>query len=53
MIYSICVEPHFARNIAVGSTVTACGEESSGSSRKTRKPASVKQEPTGKTFGLA
>ena len=42
------------RNIAVGSTVTACGEESSGSSRKTRvKLASVKQEHTGRTTGLA
>ena len=42
------------RNIAVGSTVTACGEESSGSSRKTRvKLASMKQEPTGETSGLA
>ena len=42
------------RNIAVGSTVTACGEESSGSSRKTRvKLASVKQETTCKTLRLA
>ena len=41
------------RDIAVGSTVTACGEESSGSSRKTRvKLASMKQEPTGETSCL-
>jgi putative transposase len=33
------------RNMAVSSTVSACGEEGSGSGRKTRvKPASVKQE---------
>lgn len=33
------------KNLAVSSTVSACGEEGSGSGRKTRtKPASVKQE---------
>lgn len=33
------------KNMAVSSTVSACGEEGSGSGRKTRvKPASVKQE---------
>lgn len=33
------------KNMAVSSTVTACGEEGSGSGRKTRvKPASAKQE---------
>lgn len=33
------------KNMAVSSTVSACGEDGSGSSRKTRvKPASVKQE---------
>lgn len=33
------------KNLAVSSTVSACGEDGSGSSRKTRvKPASVKQE---------
>jgi len=33
------------RNLAVSSTVSACGEEGAGSGRKTRvKPASVKQE---------
>lgn len=48
-------EPHVAErpkvnSIAVGSTVTACGEESSGSSRKTGvKLTSVKQEPTSET----
>ena len=41
------------KNMAVGSTVTACGEGSSGSSLKTRvKLASVKQEPTSKIVGL-
>ena len=33
------------KNMAVSSTVSACGEEGSGSGRKTRvKPASVKQD---------
>ncbi len=37
------------RNLAVSSTVSACGEEGSGSGRKTRtKPASVKQESSSK-----
>lgn len=37
------------KNMAVSSTVAACGEEGSGSGRKTRvKPASVKQEVSGK-----
>jgi putative transposase len=37
------------KNLAVSSTVTACGEEGSGLSRKTRvKPASVKQESNSK-----
>lgn len=36
------------KNMAVSSTVAACGEEGSGSGRKTRvKPASVKQEVSG------
>jgi hypothetical protein len=36
-------------NYAVSSTVTACGEEGSGSGRKTRvKPASMKQETNSK-----
>ncbi len=41
------------RNLAVSSTVSACGEEGSGSDRKTRtKPASVKQESSSKaTYG--
>lgn len=37
------------KNMAVSSTVTACGEEGSGSSRKTRvKPSSEKQEASGR-----
>lgn len=37
------------KNLAVSSTVSACGEEGSGSGRKTRtKPASVKQESSSK-----
>ncbi len=37
------------RNLAVSSTVSACGEEGSGSGRKTRtKPASAKQESSSK-----
>ncbi|MDA8362658.1 MAG: RNA-guided endonuclease TnpB family protein [Gammaproteobacteria bacterium] len=37
------------KNMAVSSTVTACGEEGSGSGRKTRvKPASTKQEVSGR-----
>ena len=37
------------RNLAVSSTVSACGEEGSGSGRKTRtKPSSVKQESSSK-----
>ncbi len=37
------------RNMAVSSTVSACGEEGSGSGRKIRtKPASVKQESSSK-----
>ncbi len=37
------------RNLAVSSTVTACGEEGSGSERKLRtKPASMKQESSAK-----
>ena len=37
------------RNLAVSSTVSACGEEGSGSGRKTRtKPVSVKQESSSK-----
>ena len=37
------------RNLAVSSTVSACGEEGSGSGRKTgTKPASVKQESSSK-----
>jgi putative transposase len=41
------------KNMAVSSTVSACGEEGSGSGRKTRtKPASVKQESSSKaTYG--
>ena len=41
------------KNLAVSSTVSACGEEGSGSGRKTRtKPASVKQESSSKaTYG--
>jgi putative transposase len=41
------------RNLAVSSTVSACGEEGSGSGRKTgTKPASVKQESSSKaTYG--
>lgn len=41
------------RNLAVSSTVSACGEEGSGSGRKTRtKPASAKQESSRKaTYG--
>lgn len=36
------------RNMAVSSTVAACGEEGAGSGRKTRvKPASTKQEVSG------
>lgn len=36
------------KNMAVSSTVSACGEEGAGSGRKTRvKPASVKQEVSG------
>ena len=36
------------KNMAVSSTVSACGEEGSGSGRETRvKPASVKQEVSG------
>lgn len=36
------------KNMAVSSTVSACGEEGSGSGRKTRvKPASMKQEVSG------
>jgi putative transposase len=38
------------RNLAVSSTVSACGEEGSGSGRKARtKPASVKQESSSKS----
>ena len=38
------------KNMAVSSTVTACGEEGSGSGRKTQvKPASTKQEVSGKS----
>ncbi|WP_448506575.1 RNA-guided endonuclease InsQ/TnpB family protein [Immundisolibacter sp.] len=41
------------KNLAVSSTVSACGEEGSGSGRKTRvKPASVKQEASSR-FGQA
>ncbi|MGC8534687.1 MAG: RNA-guided endonuclease InsQ/TnpB family protein [Rhizomicrobium sp.] len=37
------------KNMAVSSTVSACGEEGSGSGRKTRvKPASVKQDVSGR-----
>ncbi|WP_308514258.1 transposase, partial [uncultured Turicimonas sp.] len=37
------------KNMAVSSTVTACGEEGSGSSRMTRvKPSSKKQEASGR-----
>lgn len=37
------------KNMAVSSTVTTCGEEGSGSSRKTRvKPSSEKQEASGR-----
>jgi putative transposase len=37
------------KNLAVSSTVSACGEDGSGSGRKTRaKPASVKQESSSK-----
>ncbi|MFT3805218.1 MAG: RNA-guided endonuclease TnpB family protein [Burkholderiaceae bacterium] len=37
------------KNMAVSSTVSACGEEGSGSARKARvKPASVKQEVSGR-----
>ena len=37
------------KNMAVSSTVTACGEEGSGSSRKTRvKPSSERQEASGR-----
>ncbi|MBS4845324.1 MAG: transposase [Burkholderiales bacterium] len=37
------------KNMAVSSTVTVCGEEGSGSSRKTRvKPSSEKQEASGR-----
>ena len=37
------------KNMAVSSTVAACGEEGSGSGRKTRvKPASAKQEVSGR-----
>ena len=41
------------KNMAVSSTVSACGEEGSGSGRKTgTKPASVKQESSSKaTYG--
>lgn len=41
------------RNLAVSSTVSACGEEGSGSGRKTRtKRTSVKQESSSKaTYG--
>lgn len=41
------------KNLAVSSTVSACGEEGSGSGRKTRtKPASMKQESSSKaTYG--
>jgi len=41
------------RNLAVSSTVSACGEEGAGSGRKTgAKPASMKQESSSKaTYG--
>jgi len=40
------------RNMAVSSTVSACGEESAGSGRKTRvKLSSVKQEVSSKSVG--